>query len=77
MRIYNPYEIQRRGLPERSFLDVAWFAYAHVVETLLLCRNFLLPLRWIQTLQELAGRFTAIGSILLGRSSEAQPRSAR
>ena len=77
MKIYNDYEIQRRGLPDRTFLDVAWFAYAHVVETLLSCRNFLFPLRWLQTLQELAGRFAATGSILLGHLSDEGSGSRR
>ena len=43
MRIYNPYEIHRRGLAERSVRDVAWFVYGHSVHTLLAFRNFLLP----------------------------------
>ena len=70
MGIYNTYEIQRRCLPERSSLDVVWFAYARVIESLLFCRHFFFPLRWLKTLQGLAGRFAAAGSILLRRRSD-------
>ncbi len=66
MAVYNRYQIQRRGLENRSWLDVAWFVYAWGLDTLMLGRNFLFPRRVIPTLQQVGGRLKASMDLLRG-----------
>jgi GT2 family glycosyltransferase len=67
MMIYNRYHIHRRGLPDRTWRDVAWFAYAWSMETLLLARHLAFPNRWLSVAQQVAGRFKAALDIVRGR----------
>jgi glycosyltransferase involved in cell wall biosynthesis len=66
MAVYNRYQIQRRGLDNRSWLDVAWFVYAWGLDTLMLGRNFIFPRRVIPTLQQVGGRLKASMDLLRG-----------
>jgi GT2 family glycosyltransferase len=77
MRIYNPWEIHRRCLPRRMLRDIAWFAYAHAVDSILVCGGILCSRGWIESGRELAGRFAAFGSILRARSSDSAPVNDR
>ncbi len=66
MAIYNRFQIQRRGLENRTWRDVALFAYAWSVDTLMLARNFLFPRRIIPTLLQVGGRLKATADLLTG-----------
>jgi glycosyltransferase involved in cell wall biosynthesis len=66
MAVYNRYQIQRRGLDDRSWLDVAWFVYAWSLDTLMLARNFVFPRRVVPTLLHLGGRLRASMDLLRG-----------
>lgn len=67
MAIYNKYQIHRRALPDRGWCDVAWFAYAWTVDTLLLARHLTALSMWGPVARQLAGRLTAVYDILRGR----------
>lgn len=67
MAIYNQYEIHRRALPDRTWLDVSWLIYAWTLDTLLLTRHFLLPSRWNSAACQIGGRLKAGCDILMGR----------
>jgi GT2 family glycosyltransferase len=67
MAIRNRYEIHRRGLSERTVRDVAWFAYAWSVDTLMLARHFLHPARWRSTARHIGGRLHAAADLARGR----------
>jgi GT2 family glycosyltransferase len=67
MAVYNRYQIQRRGLENRSRLDVAWFVYAWGLDTLMLARNFFFPGRVVPTLLQVGGRLKASMDLLRGR----------
>ncbi len=73
--IYNRYQIHRRGLPGRTWWDIAWFVYAWLLDTLLLARNFRFPRRILPTLREIAGRLKATG-VLFAERSAGQPGSS-
>jgi len=66
MALYNRFQIQRRGLDDRTWKDVVRFVYAWGLDTLMLGRHFLVPRRFLPTLQHLAGRFRAAVVILKG-----------
>lgn len=66
MALYNRYQIQRRGLDDRTWKDVLWFVYAWGLDTLMLGRHFLFPRRFFPTLQHLSGRFKAAALLLKG-----------
>lgn len=59
MEIRNRYRIHRRAFASRSAADVAWFVYAWTIDTLLLCRHFLIPSRWNMTTRQIGGRLRA------------------
>lgn len=67
MAIHNRYHIHRRGLPDRDWRDVAWFAYAWTLDTLLLARLFAVPGRASATAREMVGRAKAAYDLLLAR----------
>jgi GT2 family glycosyltransferase len=67
MAIHNRYHIHRRGLPDRSWRDVAWFAYAWTLDTLLLARLLPVPGRSAATAREMVGRVKAAYDLLLAR----------
>jgi GT2 family glycosyltransferase len=67
MAIRNRFEIHRRGLPDRTARDTAWFAYAWTVDTLMLGRHFVHPGRWGATLTQIGGRMRAAVDLLRGR----------
>lgn len=56
MEIFNRFVIQARGLPNRSRADVAWFAYAWTLDTLLLTRDLRVKGRRRDTLNRIRGR---------------------
>jgi glycosyltransferase involved in cell wall biosynthesis/GT2 family glycosyltransferase len=66
MAIFNRYQIHRQMLQDRRPRDVAWFAYAWSIDTLLLTRHLLRPHRTKATLQQIIGRIQAAVD-LLGR----------
>ena len=66
MAVYNRYQIQRRGLDNRSRLDVAWFTYAWGLDTLMFARNFVFPRRVVPTLLHMGGRLRAGMDLLRG-----------
>jgi GT2 family glycosyltransferase len=67
MAIHNRYHIHRRGLQDRRPRDVAWFAYAWTLDTLLLLRQLPVPGRSAATAREMAGRVKAAYDLLLPR----------
>jgi GT2 family glycosyltransferase len=67
MAVYNRFQIQRRGLENRTTLDVAWFVYAWGLDTLMLARNFFFPRRVVPTLLQVGGRLRAGMDLLRGR----------
>jgi GT2 family glycosyltransferase len=68
MALYNRYQIQKRGLDDRTWRDVAWFVYAWGVDTIMLARNFLFPRRIVPTLLHLGGRMRAGMDLLRGHA---------
>lgn len=67
MAIYNRFLVHRRGLADRTGRDVAWFAYAWTIDTLLLARHLVHPRRFRATLSQVGGRMTAAIHLLAGR----------
>lgn len=67
MEVYNRYHIQRRGLKDRTWRDVARFAYAWLMDTLLLARHLLFPPRWSLIVRQIAGRLKAAMDLARGR----------
>ena len=67
MALHNEYQIHRRVLEDRNLRDVAWFAYAHALDTLFFTRHLLVPRRWGPTVRQLGGRLTAACSLLVRR----------
>jgi GT2 family glycosyltransferase len=59
MAIYNKYEIHRRALPDRTWLDIAWFIYAWTLDTLFQIRHLFMPGRKVSVLYHIAGRLRA------------------
>jgi GT2 family glycosyltransferase len=66
MAIRNRWEIHRRGLPDRGWVDVLRFAWSWGVDTLLLLRH-LVTRRAGTALSQIAGRVAATGDLLLSR----------
>ena len=67
MAIRNRWEIHRRALSPRTGGDVALFAYAWTLDTVLLLRNLLSPSRWRPTIRQIAGRLRAGYELLTNR----------
>ena len=67
MAIYNRFHIQRRGLDDRTWRDVAWFAYAWGLDTLMLLRNLPVPSRTRGIFLQIGGRIRATFDLLRGR----------
>jgi GT2 family glycosyltransferase len=67
MAIYNRYRIHRRALADRNWRDVAWFAYAWSLDTVMLSRGLFQPRSSAPTLAHLAGRAKAACDIVTGR----------
>lgn len=67
MAIHNRYHIHRRGLPDRRPRDIAWFAYAWTLDTLLLVRLLPVPGRSAATAREMVGRVKAAYDLLVLR----------
>jgi len=67
MAIRNRYIIHRTSLPGRSPRDVALFAYAWTLDTLLLFRHLARPRLWASTIHEVAGRIRASLDLVTGR----------
>ncbi len=59
MAIRNRYYIHQQHLKDRAWTDVAWFAYAWALDTLMLGRVALRPGRFMATLMEIMGRTKA------------------
>lgn len=66
MAIYNRFQIQRRGLEGRTRRDVALFAYAWGLDTVMLMRHLLFPRRILPTLRQMRGRLKATFDIMTG-----------
>jgi hypothetical protein len=64
MSMYNRYQIHRRALPDRTWRDIIWFAYALVLDTLLLARYIVVPGQWVPILLHIAGRTKAVCDIM-------------
>jgi GT2 family glycosyltransferase len=69
MEIVNRFEIQRRGLADRTRLDVLWFAYAWAVDTILLTRDLRIRTRQRSTISRLCGRFKGAYDVTRGLHS--------
>ena len=67
MAIYNRFLVHRRLLADRKRRDVALFAYAWTVDTLLLARHLIVPSRFGDTLKQIAGRLRAGIDLAAGR----------
>jgi GT2 family glycosyltransferase len=67
MELRNRYEIHRRSVPNRTWLDVVWFGYAWLVDTLLLARHLAVPGRFARTIRQMWGRTVAIAALLVER----------
>jgi GT2 family glycosyltransferase len=77
MAIYNRYQIHRRGLPNRTWRDIAWFVYALTLDTLLLARYSIVPSQWVAILLQIAGRGRAVYDIASKRLKRASSRRIR
>ena len=67
MAIHNRFLIQRRGLDDRSWRDVALFGYAWGVDTLLLLRHLLFPSRCLGVVRQAGGRLRAAIDLVRGK----------
>jgi GT2 family glycosyltransferase len=67
MAIYNRYHIHRRGLANRTWRDVLWFAYGYILDSIILSRRLFFPGETRAIFDQLRGRCAAAVSILLGR----------
>lgn len=67
MELRNRYEIHRRSVPDRTWLDVVWFCYAWFVDTLLLARHLTVPGRFGRTLRQMWGRTVALAALFVER----------
>jgi GT2 family glycosyltransferase len=64
MSIYNRYQIHCRALSDRTWRDATWFAYALVLDTLLLGRYIVVPSQWSAILLQIIGRLKAVYDII-------------
>jgi GT2 family glycosyltransferase len=69
--IYNRFEAHRRGLSNRTWRDVAAFAYAWSLDSLILLRHLASPTRARPVFQNLRGRLLAAGDLLRGLPARA------
>jgi GT2 family glycosyltransferase len=67
MAVRYRYRIHQRGLPDRTWKDAAWFAYALLVDTALEIRHFVYPSRWGFAIENLAGRLRGAYDLLRDR----------
>ena len=67
MEIYNRFQIQKRGLPARTWRDVLLFAYAWTVDTFMLLRNVIHPRHARSVLRQIGGRCAGAIDLLFGR----------
>jgi GT2 family glycosyltransferase len=65
MAIYNRFHIQKRGLPDRTWRDVIWFAYAWGLDTVMLFRSLPIPSRTRSTILQIGGRIWAVVILLM------------
>jgi GT2 family glycosyltransferase len=64
MSIYNRYQIHCRALSDRTWRDAVWFAYALILDTLLLGRYIVVPSQWSAILLQVIGRLKAVYDIM-------------
>jgi GT2 family glycosyltransferase len=76
MSIYNRFQIHRRALPDRTWRDIAWFAYALALDTLLLGRYIVVPSQWNAIFLQITGRFKAVYDIITKRLKRSVRRRA-
>jgi GT2 family glycosyltransferase len=74
MELRNRFEIHRRGLPDRTWLDVSWFAYAWTLDTVLLLGHLAVPRRQRRAAKQIAGRMVAAWHLLTARLGSAPLR---
>ncbi len=67
MAVHNRYVVHRRCLSGRTRRDAAWFAYAWMMDTVLLARHFAFPSRWSSTARQIGGRLKAALDLARGR----------
>jgi GT2 family glycosyltransferase len=67
MELRNRFEIHRRGLPDRTRLDVAWFVYAWTLDTILLGGQLVARGRPARAARQVAGRLLAAWDLFLDR----------
>jgi GT2 family glycosyltransferase len=67
MAVHNRWIVHRRCLAGRTRRDAAWFAYAWIVDTLLLGRHLVFPSRWRATVRQIGGRLKATLDLAQGR----------
>lgn len=67
MEIYNRFQIQKRGLPDRTWRDTLLFAYAWTVDTFMLLRNVIRPRYTGPIIRQICGRISGAFDVLLGR----------
>ena len=67
MEIYNRFQIQKRGLADRTWRDALLFAYAWTVDTVMLLRNIIRPRLTSPVFRQICGRIAAAFDICAGR----------
>jgi GT2 family glycosyltransferase len=67
MEVYYRYRIHQRGLLNRTWKDIVWFAYAWAVDTSLVARHLAFPSRWGFTTRHLAGRLRGAYDLVRSR----------
>jgi GT2 family glycosyltransferase len=67
MEIHNRFEIQRRGLADRTWRDVALFTYGWGVDTLMLLRNLVHPDHALPVIRQIGGRLLGAFDLIRGR----------
>ena len=67
MAIRNRWEIHSRSLSPRTGGDIALFAYAWALDTVLLLRHLVSPGNWAPTIRQIAGRLRAGYELLTNR----------
>jgi GT2 family glycosyltransferase len=67
MEIYNLYQVHRRALPDRTWVDVARFAHAKTVDTLPTVFHLLIPGRAGMAVRVIAGRLHGAWDVLWRR----------
>ncbi len=67
MEIHNRFEIQRRGLADRTWKDILLFTYAWSVDSLMLLRNFFYPAHTLPVVRQIGGRILGAFDLLRGK----------